>query len=69
MAEKQGVKLVREIVRLGYPKYRLAKDLGIARQSLYSIFYGQFCDERHIPKLQSILFQLREEQKLDHFSN
>lgn len=63
-----GVLLVREIVRLGYPKYRLAKDLGIARQSLYSIYYGQFCADKHIPKLQSILFKIEEENKLDHFN-
>lgn len=68
MADKIGVKIVRKLVELGYPKYRLGKDLGVSRQTVYAYCAGQFFDEqKHLQQLRDLAFAFCTKKGLDPF--
>lgn len=66
--EKIGVKIVQELIRLGYTKYRLAKDMGVARPTVYAWQVGLYFDEaKHLKHLQDLRYQYIIKKNLDPF--
>lgn len=66
--EKTGVGIVRELIRLGYPKYRLAKRLGVTRNAVLDMALGKYFDEnKHLSHIQAIRLEFFQERGLDPF--